>query len=110
MKDEIAGKVDILLFNPPYVVTPTEEMGGTDISAAWAGGINGRQVIDQLLPQVSQLLSERGVFYLLVIEENLRLGYPDDITKAIPGYTSRVVLNRKSGPERLSVLCYSNGC
>lgn len=94
--------VDVLLFNPPYVVTPSEEVGSTSIEASWAGGVNGREVTDRLLPLVPQLLSRRGCMYLVTIPENK----PDDIAAqmAAHGYTSCVVLSRKSGPERLSIV------
>lgn len=49
----LQGKIDILLFNPPYVITGPEEVGSVSIEAAWAGGVDGRQVTDQLLPLVS---------------------------------------------------------
>ncbi len=55
----LRGLVDLLLFNPPYVVTPPEEMEGCGISISWAGGRDGRQVIDRFLPQVSLPLNER---------------------------------------------------
>ena len=32
----LKGCVDVLLFNPPYVVTPDEEMEGDGISISWA--------------------------------------------------------------------------
>ena len=40
------------MFNPPYVPTPVEEVTQPGIARAWAGGPQGRQVIDAFLPQV----------------------------------------------------------
>lgn len=46
----------MLLFNPPYVPTADHEASDAqlarDISGAWAGGIDGMQVTDYLLPRV----------------------------------------------------------
>ena len=40
-------KIDLIVFNPPYVVTSPLEIG--DHSRAWAGGIDGRQGINSNL-------------------------------------------------------------
>uniref|UniRef100_A0A8C0TE40 Methyltransferase HEMK2 n=1 Tax=Canis lupus familiaris TaxID=9615 RepID=A0A8C0TE40_CANLF len=63
-------KVDLLVFNPPYVVTPPEEVGSHGVEAAWAGGRNGREVMDRFFPLAPDLLSPRGLFYLVTIKEN----------------------------------------
>ncbi|CAG8571729.1 11109_t:CDS:2 [Ambispora gerdemannii] len=96
--------VDILCFNPPYVVTPSEEVNSSNlIEKAWAGGVDGREVIDRTLPLVDELLSARGVFYLLVISENK----PDDIRIIMQErykFQSEVVLSRLSGREKEIIL------
>ena len=62
--------VDIMIFNPPYVPTPSEEVGSDGIEASWAGGVDGREVLDRLLPQIGDLLSPSGALYLVLVEEN----------------------------------------
>lgn len=46
------------------------QVGSTGIEAAWAGGTRGREVTDRFLPAVAQLLSSKGLFYLITIAEN----------------------------------------
>ncbi|KAF7251271.1 Methyltransferase N6AMT1 [Varanus komodoensis] len=96
------GKVDVLLFNPPYVVTPSAEIKGHGIEAAWAGGKNGREVMDRLIPLVSDLLSAKGLFYLVTIKEN----NSDEIIEILQKYGLECtkVLSRQAGRENLSVL------
>ncbi|KAL3999609.1 NLR family CARD domain-containing protein 3 [Sarotherodon galilaeus] len=99
---QLCGKVDILLFNPPYVVTPSEEVGSTGIEAAWAGGERGREVTDRFLPAVVQLLSDKGLFYLITIAEN----DPEEIIRLLgqSGLKGESCLSTRARNERLSVL------
>ncbi|TFK02605.1 multiple coagulation factor deficiency protein 2 [Platysternon megacephalum] len=99
------GKVDLLLFNPPYVVTPSEEVESHGIEAAWAGGKNGREVMDRLFPSVPDLLSTGGLFYLVTIKEN----NPDEILETMKKYGLRGtrVLSRQAGRETLTILKFS---
>ncbi|XP_077198609.1 methyltransferase HEMK2 isoform X1 [Paroedura picta] len=96
------GKVDLLLFNPPYVVTPSVEVESHGIEAAWAGGKNGREVMDRLFPVVSDLLSTRGLFYLVTIKEN----NPDEIIEILQksGLKGTKAVCRQAGSENLSIL------
>ncbi|XP_023165873.1 methyltransferase N6AMT1 [Drosophila hydei] len=81
--------VDLLLFNPPYVVTTDEELQSqmlTDNPAternlvySWAGGTDGRRVTDILLEQLDDILSPSGVLYLLLLHENK----PDEIIEQL---------------------------
>ena len=49
---------------------PSCQVGTNDLSASWAGGDKGREVLDRLLPKISHLLSPCGIFYLVAIKEN----------------------------------------
>ena len=99
----LKGCVDVLLFNPPYVVTPDEEMEGDGISISWAGGKDGRIVIDQFLKFVPDLLSPKGVLFLVLIEENK----PQEviqILKNMYGLSGSVVAKERCGIEILYIL------
>ena len=66
-----ANLFDMVVFNPPYVVTdPLEVFDDRLISKTWAGGRDGRQVMERVFAHIPRLLSEKGIFYLLVIKEN----------------------------------------
>uniref|UniRef100_A0A9L0J2N2 Methyltransferase HEMK2 n=1 Tax=Equus asinus TaxID=9793 RepID=A0A9L0J2N2_EQUAS len=57
----------------------TDLVGSHGIEAAWAGGRNGREVMDRFFPLVPDLLSPRGLFYLVTIKEN----NPEEILKTM---------------------------
>ncbi|XP_002741815.1 methyltransferase HEMK2-like [Saccoglossus kowalevskii] len=105
LQPRLNGLIDVLIFNPPYVLTPSEEVGSRDIVASWAGGIDGRQVIDRILPIIPTVLSPKGVFYLLILKENKQDEIEDIMNSH--GFEMAVVLQRRTGPERLSVLKFT---
>lgn len=101
---KLQGKVDVMLFNPPYVPTPPEEMKGDGLSVAWAGGLKGREVLDRLLPSIPELLSSRGVLYLVVLDQN----DPKELASFFfaHGFQAEMVHKRKAQNERLSIIKY----
>ncbi|NXX18853.1 HEMK2 methyltransferase, partial [Podargus strigoides] len=102
LSPRLNGKVDLLLFNPPYVVTPSEEVESHGIEASWAGGKKGREVMDRVFPLVLDLLSPGGLFYLVTIKEN----NPDEILETMKkrGLEGTRVLSRQAGQEMLTIL------
>mmetsp|Transcript_12828 Transcript_12828/g.27411 ORF Transcript_12828/g.27411 Transcript_12828/m.27411 type:complete len:218 (+) Transcript_12828:3-656(+) len=103
LEDRLCGKVDVLLFNPPYVVTPHEEIESSLIARAWAGGVDGREVLDELLPKIHGLMAPGGVVYLVAIEENK----PKEICERLveSGMScAEVLTRRKAHNERLMII------
>eukprot|EP00249_Psilotum_nudum_P024473 c29195_g1_i3 orf=234-1073(+) len=102
LEKRLSGLVDVLVFNPPYVPTPDEDVGTDGITASWAGGERGRTVIDRILAIVDMLLSNRGWFYLLTITVN----NPGEICHLMKqkGFASRIVVQRYTQEESLHVL------
>ena len=94
-------RADLILFNPPYVPTPPEEVGSDGIAASWAGGDRGRQVLDRVLPSILSLLSPHGVFYLLLLAEN----DPDQVSSLLTdqGFSVSSIASTTAGPESLSI-------
>lgn len=100
---QLRGKVDVLIFNPPYVPTPNDEVGSSGIEASWAGGASGRVVIDRALPQIAQLLSPDGVAYVVVVDDN----NPEEIAHIMKdrhGIRAVPWLRRKARNEYLTIL------
>jgi release factor glutamine methyltransferase len=99
--DGLRHQMDLLIFNPPYVVTTSAEVGSLGIEAAWAGGIDGREVIDEFLGILDQLLRIGGILYLVLINENK----PKEIIASLANrYIGSVVKYRVAGWEGLSIV------
>uniref|UniRef100_A0A6B0V1Y9 Methyltransferase HEMK2 n=1 Tax=Ixodes ricinus TaxID=34613 RepID=A0A6B0V1Y9_IXORI len=103
-RGRLDGQANLLVFNTPDVITDSEEVRGSHLTRSWAGGKDGREVIDRFNPLVPKLLSPRGLYFLLVIKEN----NPDEICQlmAKAGLKGEVVISRRCGAEFLKVLCF----
>ena len=94
--------VDALIFNPPYVPTPDDEVGGTSIEASWAGGVNGRRVIDRAIPQIAHTLARpHGVAYMITVDDNI----PEELANMFQelGLEMTPLVRRRAHNEYLSV-------
>ncbi|XP_059059080.1 methyltransferase N6AMT1 [Achroia grisella] len=98
----VDNKFDVIIFNPPYVVTESQECGGKDITASWAGGIKGREITDRLLHMIPKKLAEDGTFYLLLIQDNI----PNEVIEIMRmhGFKSELVIRRIVRNEHQLVL------
>jgi len=106
---EFRNKIDVIIFNPPYVPTPDEEVvlestntttvGG--IEASWAGGERGRRVIDRAIPQIAELLSPHGIGYMITVDDN----EPEELSIIFKelGLFMRPFVRRRARNEYLSV-------
>ncbi|MCL4123635.1 UNVERIFIED_CONTAM: hypothetical protein GTU68_022445 [Idotea baltica] len=100
--EDVKGAIDILIFNPPYVVTESDEVAAGHLQFTWAGGKRGREVMDRLFPHISSLLSPEGVFYLVLEKKN----QPEEVASVLRqfGFSHECVLERKSLFESLLVM------
>jgi release factor glutamine methyltransferase len=98
---EFSRKMDVIIFNPPYVPTPDDELSGNGIEASWAGGERGRRVIDRAIPQIAELLSPHGVCYMITVDDN----EPEELSRVCDqlGMLMRPLARRRARNEYLSV-------
>ncbi|XP_039127512.1 methyltransferase N6AMT1-like isoform X2 [Dioscorea cayenensis subsp. rotundata] len=102
LQKRLVGMMDVIVVNPPYVPTPEEEVSCEGITASWAGGYNGRTVIDRILPVVDELLSDSGWLYMVTLTAN----NPSEICLLMRkrGFASRIVVQRSTEEESLHVI------
>ena len=104
LSHRLAGLIDLVVCNPPYVPTVDTEVSCPNdaLTRSWAGGCRGRVVIDAIVPNVSRLLTKGGLFYLLLVHEN-------DIPNVCAQFgslfaESAVIMKRQCGRELLYVV------
>lgn len=107
------NSIDLLLFNPPYVPSRLEKtetsleshptvVASSSIVSTWAGGVDGREVIDLVLKDLNRILAPGGVFYLLLLKENR----PEEVccNMVKQGYIAEVLMERRIIGEHLYIL------
>lgn len=100
-------KFDIILFNPPYVLTDEHEITGYGLNRAFAGGVKGRTITDRFLNDLHNTLSDGGVCYLLLLKEN-NIGEIEEKMRD-KGFEARLVIQRKIPGEHLYVYKFYRG-
>ncbi len=63
--ENVNGKFDCIVFNPPYLPTSEEEKVSGTYGLAWDGGDSGRTVIDSFLEEFDEYLEEKGKMLML---------------------------------------------
>ncbi|CAF3725801.1 unnamed protein product [Rotaria sordida] len=102
--DRLSSKVDLILFNPPYVPTETSDVKEV-IERTYAGGKQGIEVIEKAIEQASRLLSSKGLFYMVALEEN-NFDTLKELANQV-GLNIDIILKRRTLIERLFVMNYS---
>ena len=97
--ENVSGKFDLIIFNPPYL---PEEVGMYEGSEQWAGGKSGREVIERFANKVKNYLKDGGKI-LIVISSLTGL---EEVKKifAERGFSVKVVREQKIPWETLYVL------
>ncbi|XP_074601571.1 hemK methyltransferase 2 isoform X2 [Brevipalpus obovatus] len=96
-------KTDLLLFNPPYVPTEDDEVNGDLLSKSWAGGPDGRAIIDRFIIQAPDFMANNSLLYLLLIKENK----PNEVIELLAQksvFLEKIVIERKCHNEHQMIL------
>jgi len=111
IKDRLLDQIDLVVCNPPYVLTSKEELDNIrssknndiGIEAAWAGGNDGcSSVTNSLIKLLPEILSDRGICYIVVEKSN-----KPELIKELAcsmGLNSSIILQRRAGREFLMVM------
>jgi release factor glutamine methyltransferase len=106
---DVTARFDLILFNAPYLPADEHE-AETWIGRSWAGGIDGRQVIDRFIFQVQPHLKSSGRVLLMQstlvnVEETIhkfREHHLHAKVKAelkLPFFETLILIEAKTGPQ-----------
>lgn len=70
VKKKLQHQVDLLVTNPPFEPSPSADVGRQGAICAWSAGPNGRAIIDRILTELPELMSDRGMVLMCCVKEN----------------------------------------
>lgn len=94
-------KFDLILFNTPYLPTEEDEKLDSELNAAFDGGLEGREIIDQFIEQVKDYLNEEGRVQLVqsslsnnekTLSKLKELGFEAEITASEKCFFEEIVV------------------
>jgi release factor glutamine methyltransferase len=92
----VAGaRFDLILANPPYIPSESENLPTSGPARAWEGGTDGRVLLDRLCDQVASRLSPGGA--VLMVQSDLA-GESATLDRLRASGLSAEVLDRRKGP------------
>ena len=113
------NSIDVLVFNPPYVPTPTLpstrdlrsfgekttfEEDSQLLELSYAGGEDGMETTNRLLDALPETLSQRGIAYILLCAQNK----PEEVKSRVVEHGWQVETvgssGKKAGWEKLVIL------
>lgn len=70
IKMNVKHQVDLLVTNPPFEPSPLEDVGRKGAICAWSAGPNGTSIIDRIIVELPDIMSERGIALMCCVKEN----------------------------------------
>ncbi|KAI5190286.1 release factor glutamine methyltransferase [Nematocida minor] len=97
MIEGIKSKIDMAVFNPPYLPSERDHLKGEWIDRSWAGGVDGMEVTNQFLDATAHI----RIRYVLLCQYNKPLEVIEKLRKTC---TVKVVKHQKILNENLCVI------
>ncbi len=108
VKDTLRHKVDVIIFNHPYVPCEAEELANADMHArSYCGGPKGRDILDRFVEsEMKDLLTPQGVFYVVLLHPGNEIEEFDAKMVELGFYPGELLVARQEGIECLGIAKY----
>ena len=94
--EPVAGaRFDLVVANPPYIPSESDDLPSHSRARAWDGGADGRALLDRLCDEVSPTLTPGGS--VLIVQSDLP-GESETLDRLAANGLTAEVLTRRRGP------------